>query len=502
MFAKSSKKLSRLTWPAIALSLVLVATGLVYTFDTLAPHPKDSVQVYNFDQSLPWQSSSLESKKLYDLANNLRDINLDQIPENQPQPEDLDNRQSSQQATKNTSNQEQQRPLVSLEDLPKYDNLWYSDESRIQDFINVLYQPNETNLVTPSELSTQNYIIESPYSIPTGFVDTSLDLDNPYGAFASGTSFTVTFDSPPDDDLMRSMRFMPEVDFNYSINGNTATITPTERMGRLQNYSFGMHATGICAGDMCGQPDSWYYRVDFRTSIYERYVYGTSAEGRELVAHLFGNSDSSGKRIMLTGGTHGEEWHAGGLWMFVDYLKANPQEMFGRNKTMIIIPRVNADGIYRNETFGDWGWNARYNAQGVNLNRNFPTSWTPCAWCGSGPASAPEVSSLVNFTLAENVTHMIAYHNQWPPVGIIFLGDNDNSYTRWWSRWVADRTGYPLGIYDGPETNQTSSGDVPGDQVVWAESVGIRGLLIEGSYRGVTDYNKNFPMYLALVRDF
>jgi hypothetical protein len=490
-FPNSSSRFKKVL--PLLVALAILASLSLFTWQSLgAATMATHVQTINSDQEIKLARNLTQSEP----TEILRDLR----PFTESETEETNTEVSQLQPDSNPSLSDIE-PSQIIDTSTPFDNLWFGGKEGGHEYVDIVYEPQQITETPP--LTTQNYPIESPYVIPMGFTGTSLDLDSPYGAMNPGESFTVTFDSPPDTTLMDSMQFYPNpIDFTYTINGSTVTITPQERMNRSTEYSFGLKTVGICAGNNCGTSELWLYRVTFKTSQYERLVYGQSVQGRDLVAHIFGPANVTGKRIMLTGATHGEEWHAGDLQSLVNYLKANPQEMFNRNKKLVIIPRVNADGAWRNETFNDYSTLARYNARGVNLNRNFPTSWLPCGICGSGPASEPETQGVINMTYQENITHMIAYHNQWPPYGIIFLGDNDNAYTVWWAQWVSDRTGYPVGIFDGPETDQSESGDVPGDQVVWAENVNVRGLLIEGTYRGVTDWDKNFPMYLALIREF
>jgi hypothetical protein len=316
----------------------------------------------------------------------------------------------------------------------------------------------------------------------------------------TSSSFTVAFAQAPSQDLISALKFYPDIDFATELSGNTLTVTPT-RLNRFTDYVFGLRRSAVCGQSVCSdQREVWNYSLPFKSAHWEKIVYGYSVLGRPLEAWVFGSSNVTGKRIMLTGATHGEEWHAGGLWMLTDFLIANPQEIVWNNKAVIIVPYVNIDGTIVQKTTGSYGLNARYNARGVNLNRSFPSGWIPCPVCGSYAGSELETSNLIKLVKEQGVTHMIAYHNQWPPRGIIFMGNTRSPATQNMAYWVSQRTGYPVGVYNGPEVATTSS--VPGDQVVWAESTGITSILIEGTYRGVTDWNKNFPMYLAIFREF
>jgi hypothetical protein len=378
-----------------------------------------------------------------------------------------------------------------------------TDDDLDASLVDIVFTPDKIIAPAPPQPNTidDSKSVFQALAAPTTLVGFSSSSIQPrQQGITIPSSFSVTFPQTPTPNLISSLQFYPQAQFTTILNGNTLTVTPT-RLNRDSEYIFGLRSVGICNSYTCtDHSEKWHYAIPFKTAHWEKVIYGHSVLGRPLEAWIFGNSNSSGKRIMLTGATHGEEWHAGGLWMLRDFMIANPQEIFGKNKTFVIVPFVNIDGVIVQQTTGSYGLDARYNARGVNLNRSFPAGWIPCPWCGPYPASEPETYHLINLVGQQSITHKIAYHNQWPPHGIIFMGNRRNPATVNMAYWVSQRTGYPVGVYNGPEVATTSS--VPGDQVVWAETQGITSILIEGTYRGVTDWNKNFNMYLALIREF
>jgi len=387
----------------------------------------------------------------------------------------------------------QETTLVeNVEDLEEHGDHYHDDKK-------IIFTPGEISKSKETPPYQIKPIVNSEIPNIIGFQTTS--LPNNSQNVSVNSPFSVTFSAPVNQSLISNLTFYPTAEFSTTQSGQTVTVYP-KRLQRLTNYVFGTRAGyGICAGTSCAAgPVKWNYAMNFTTSFKEVYIYGYSILGRPLVANIYGESDDLGKKILLASGTHGEEYQAGGLWRFVDEINVNPQWILGKNKTLIIIPRVNPDGTAIQEVTRRFGSNARFNARGVNLNRNYPAQWKPCASCGPSPASEPETYNFINFVFAEKVNHMITYHSQWPPFGIIFLGADENQYTINWSYWVSSKTGYPVGIYDGPEV--AGGGDVPGDQAVWGESVGIRSLLIEATYRGVDDYEeKNRNLYLGLLSE-
>jgi hypothetical protein len=367
------------------------------------------------------------------------------------------------------------------------------DDHRSADKLQVVIGPKQ---ITKTNSPAQSDKIEKPETENTDGIETIPMKGFASTSLANGSTdvdvrqdFSLTFTTPPSKSLVDSLRFYPPAEFTTNVNGNVLTVYP-KRLQRSTNYVFGVKVAGLCTMDstQCvGRKDGWAHSLAFKTSLKETMVYGKSVQGRNLMAYFYGKNDANGKVIMLNGGLHGSEWRSGALDSLKQYLDAHPEEIAGKNKTLIITPLTNPDGT---------ALDSRYNANFVNLNRNWPTNpWGEGNYPGSGPLSEPETKALHDLTLAEKVTHIISYHSQWPPDGMIFLGDDYNQDTINFANWVAAKTGYPVGMYPGEPA-------VQGDQSVWAESKGIRALIIEATYMANSDQEKNFPMQLALIREF
>ena len=134
-------------------------------------------------------------------------------------------------------------------------------------------------------------------------------------------------------------------------------------------------------------------------------VIGKSVEGRDIIAYSFGAGD---KKILFVGGIHGGyEWNTSKVaYQLVDYLKANPDAV-PENIKVTVIPVLNPDGLYKivgtttdNFTSANVSSNTvpgRFNANNVDLNRNFDCDWqTTGTWQnksvsgGSSAFSEPE----------------------------------------------------------------------------------------------------------------
>ncbi|MBC7472195.1 MAG: DUF2817 domain-containing protein [candidate division SR1 bacterium] len=334
---------------------------------------------------------------------------------------------------------------------------------------------------------TKTFSLENTIDL-NGFLFSS--IENNTKAVKIDQSFTVTFKIVPDKRIIDSLRFYPEVSFTKSLNGNVLTVSPTKMVAKT-NYIFGIATIEVCKLSLpsnCRQNSNWSYSLSFETDYKQTLIYGKSEEGRDLVVNIYGSCTqiSTCKKIMLTAGIHGSEWQSGDLAQLQTYIEQNPQEIIDKNKVIIIVPLANPDGTASSN---------RYNARNINLNRNFTSNFVTCDECGAFAESEKETKYLATFILQQQPSVLISYHSQWPPNGIIFRGNDYNLDTIKFAEWVSQRTGYAVGVFpDIPS--------VPGDQTVWAESKGIRSLIIESSSLSATDWDKNFNLYLSLIRDY
>jgi protein MpaA len=96
------------------------------------------------------------------------------------------------------------------------------------------------------------------------------------------------------------------------------------------------------------------------TSVFPKHILGTSVQNRPIELYEFGTGTDV---IFLIGSIHGDETAGTGmLWKLMDLFIGNPELLNGRK--VLIMPVANPDGkaVYK-----------RYNANGVDINRNFST---------------------------------------------------------------------------------------------------------------------------------
>jgi protein MpaA len=115
---------------------------------------------------------------------------------------------------------------------------------------------------------------------------------------------------------------------------------------------------------------------------------GKTVKGRDVTALIYG---SGAKRVLIFGGIHGDEQNT---TVVARALAVNMNsETLPPELTVIIVPDVNPDGLMVS---------TRVNANGVDINRNFPSkTWTaaftnPSRFPGTQPSSEPETRAVLN----------------------------------------------------------------------------------------------------------
>ena len=130
-------------------------------------------------------------------------------------------------------------------------------------------------------------------------------------------------------------------------------------------------------------------KLDDTKSLVTYKVIGTSVQGRKIESYTYGNG---GKLLLFVGGIHGGyEWNSVLLaYQFIGYLDKNP-EIVPDGLTVTVIPDANPDGVFTvtgkvgNFTIADVSTSTqtlasgRFNANKVDINRNFDCKWQPDA---------------------------------------------------------------------------------------------------------------------------
>lgn len=239
-----------------------------------------------------------------------------------------------------------------------------------------------------------------------------------------------------------------------------------------------------------------------------RAVIGRSVEGRVIESFAYGNGPTN---LVFVGGIHGGyEWNSVLLsYEFMDYLEANP-EVIPNNLTVTVIPSANPDGVFKvtgregRFTESDVSTDkeilasGRFNANKVDLNRNFDCKWKPKGtWqsktvnAGSKPFSEPEAAALRDFVLENNPAAVIFWHSKANAVyasecekGILPQTlDIMNAYSK--------ASGYTA-------VKSFDSYEVSGDAEGWLASINIPAITVELKTHETIEWGKNLSGIKAL----
>ncbi|HRH26317.1 MAG TPA: M14 family zinc carboxypeptidase [Candidatus Paceibacterota bacterium] len=246
-----------------------------------------------------------------------------------------------------------------------------------------------------------------------------------------------------------------------------------------------------------------------------REVIGTSVEGREIEAYTFG---TGAKRLLFAGGMHGGyEWNSVLLaYEFMDYVTENPN-LIPEGISISVIPSINPDGVFTvvgkegRFTLADISaatqsmlpaGAGRFNANDVDLNRNFDCKWQPTStWrsktvsAGTAPFSEPEAKALQGFVLKYRPSAVVFWHSQANSVyasecteGILPVTiDVMNAY--------ASAAGYSA-------VSSFDAYPVTGDAEGWLASIGIPAITVELKTHETIEWDKNLAGVKAVLKYF
>jgi hypothetical protein len=220
---------------------------------------------------------------------------------------------------------------------------------------------------------------------------------------------------------------------------------------------------------------------------------GTSAQGREISARRFGSGPVG---IVLAGGMHGG-WEANTVVLaeqLIAHFERNPGDL-PPDISLYIVPAVNPDGLPRGRTP-----EGRFNARGVDLNRNWGCGWqAEAVWrdqavsAGAGPFSEPETQALSAFLMQVRPAVALFYHSS---AGGIFAGrcaqpirDADSETM---SAVYGAAAGYSFG-------QPFSAYPVTGTAAAWADGQGIAAADVELYTSTDAEFTRNLRGLMALM---
>jgi len=219
--------------------------------------------------------------------------------------------------------------------------------------------------------------------------------------------------------------------------------------------------------------------VGHKSGVRSVEVFGYSAKGRRLTAYVFGNGPNV---TMIFGAFHRDEPASAGMVEALRlYLTANPREWKG--STVVLVPWTNPDGALLHE---------RTNANGVDLNRNFPGTWSSIS-LGSrynpGPAAASEPETRA-------VMHLV---EKYAPSKVISIHQPFHCLN--WDGEAGRALAEEMCLYNGYPTKQGIGYPTPGSFGTYCAGKGIAVVTLEmPSAVFPTCWRQNKKALLAAIR--
>ncbi len=236
---------------------------------------------------------------------------------------------------------------------------------------------------------------------------------------------------------------------------------------------------------------------------------GTSAGGRKIMAYHYGTGS---KEVLLVGGIHGGySWNTALLaYQMMDYFDANPKAVPDGVK-VTIVPVLNSDGLSRVvdsagrfkptdvSTSQEDRIAGRFNANNVDLNRNFDCNWQATAvWQnktvsgGTSVFSEPEARAIRDYVQKPEITAVVAWYSSAGGVFSSSCNGEVAAATKEMTDIYAKASGYPahkdFDYYEisGDMTNWFAKNNVPAvgvvlttaDDVEWDKNLaGVKAVL-------------------------
>jgi len=241
-------------------------------------------------------------------------------------------------------------------------------------------------------------------------------------------------------------------------------------------------------------------------------IIGTSAGGRDITAYHYGAGDTE---LLFVGGIHGGyEWNTVLLaYEIMDHLKENP-DVIPENIKVTIIPVLNPDGLHK--TVGTDGRFAasdvpqaigdtvpgRFNANDVDLNRNFNCDWqAQGTWQsktvsgGTEAFSEPEAQAMKDYVQAHSPSAAVVYYSA---AGGVFASNCHNGIlpeTRTIMNTYAGASGYRA--YEDFDFYK-----ITGDMVNWLAGKNIPAISVLLTNHTDIEFEKNRKGVEALLKHY
>ncbi|MCF7815632.1 MAG: hypothetical protein K9M10_01755 [Candidatus Pacebacteria bacterium] len=243
-----------------------------------------------------------------------------------------------------------------------------------------------------------------------------------------------------------------------------------------------------------------------------RTVIGTSVEGRDITAYHFGVGDTE---ILFVGGIHGGyEWNTSLVaYELMDYLEENSDSL-PKDVTVTVIPVLNPDGLFK-VTGSDEKFKSsditmtesqtipgRFNANNVDLNRNFNCDWQEQGvWRntkvsgGSSAFSEPESRAIKSYVESHVLDAVVVWYSA---AGGVFASNCHGDVlpqTQKITNLYAKASGYPA-------HESFDFYTVTGDMVNWLAKNNIPAISVLLTSHTDTEWDKNKAGIDAILKQY
>lgn len=237
-------------------------------------------------------------------------------------------------------------------------------------------------------------------------------------------------------------------------------------------------------------------------------VIGSSVEGRSIATYTFGTGDT---HLLFVGGMHGGyEWNTVLLAeAFVEYFTETPEGV-PSELTLHVIPNLNPDATFALTGKDDFTAldipsdtarlaAARFNANNVDLNRNFDCKWQPESTWRNQPVSAggsafsePETVALRDYVLKVQPKAVVFWHSQANTVYASECEEGVLPETLTIMELYAEAAGY--------RTQATFDAySITGDAEGWLATLAIPAITVELATRTSIEWERNVAGVSALL---
>ncbi|MDX2141241.1 MAG: M14 family metallopeptidase [Chloroflexota bacterium] len=277
-----------------------------------------------------------------------------------------------------------------------------------------------------------------------------------------------------------------------------ATRPPTETPTPLED-PFAVHATPLDAPPPATLDPSLLTQVALPTAALpgDTIVIGRSVQGRALLARRIGTGE---RIILLAGGMHGG-WEANTVALvneLIAHFASTPGDL-PSDVSLVLVPVVNPDGLFYGRTP-----EGRFNANAVDLNRNWGCGWQDEAYWremrvspGQFAFSEPETAALSDYIQQIRPQVAIFYHSA---AGGVYAGSCEQSI---YGARGAEASNAMSAVY-GAAANyrygeEFDAYPVTGTAAGWAAGLGIAAADVELQTWTQPEFERNLAAVRAVI---